>query len=179
MAGVKEETARRENKKQAGNKSLNIKVSLAGKLWSKALHFYFRATRALTLGVRAVVRDKDGKFLLVRHTYTSGWHLPGGGVEVGQTAMDALLDELLQETSLKLTSRPALYGVFLNRDVSKRDHILVYLCEADCPSNAMPLGIEIADVGLFSGWDLPNDVDGGTRTRIEEILSEELPSFYW
>ena len=54
----------------------------------------------MTLGVWAVVRSPNGEFLLVRHTYTPGWHFPGGGVELGQAVEAALADELTQETGL-------------------------------------------------------------------------------
>ena len=54
----------------------------------------------MTLGVRAVVRSPKGEFLLVRHTYTPGWHFPSSGVEVGQATEEALFDELAQETGL-------------------------------------------------------------------------------
>ena len=57
-----------------------------GRIFSKFLHIYFRIRLGLTLGVRAVVRAPNGDFLLVRHTYTTGWHFPGGGVEIGQAA---------------------------------------------------------------------------------------------
>ena len=95
-------------------------------LFSRALHSYFLMARGLTIGVRAIVRSEDGEFLLVRHTYTPGWHFPGGGVEKGETTEDALRNELRQETGLGLISRPVLHGVFYNNQISKRDHILVY-----------------------------------------------------
>ena len=60
------------------------------KSFSAILHIYFRIRRGMTLGVRAVVRSPNGEFLLVRHTYPPGWHFPGGGIEVGQAAEEAL-----------------------------------------------------------------------------------------
>ena len=54
----------------------------------------------MILGVRAVARSTTGEFLLVRHTYTPGWHFPGSGIEISQAAEKALADELPQETGL-------------------------------------------------------------------------------
>ena len=61
----------------------------ARKLLSEArnrlFHVYFRLARPMTLGVRAAVLDAQDSVLLVRHSYTPGWHMPGGGVEPGET----------------------------------------------------------------------------------------------
>ena len=80
-------------------------------LLRRFFHLYFRIVRGMTLGVRAVVLDSDNKVFLVKHSYVAGWHLPGGGVEVGETFMEALTRELVEtnchQAPLKLRLRPA------------------------------------------------------------------------
>ena len=51
----------------------------------RVLHLYWRFARPMTLGVRAVVVDSEARVFLVKHSYVAGWHLPGGGVEPGET----------------------------------------------------------------------------------------------
>src|SRR3979409_1067739 len=49
----------------------------------RVLHLYWRCAPAMALGVRALVIDGEGRIFLVKHSYVSGWHLPGGGGEAG------------------------------------------------------------------------------------------------
>lgn len=52
--------------------------------------------------VRAVLLDEADRILLVRFEFpgASRWALPGGGIEVGETAADALRRELAEELGL-------------------------------------------------------------------------------
>lgn len=149
------------------------------RLFSRALHTYFRLSRGLTLGVRAIVRNEDGEFLLVRHTYTPGWHFPGGGVEKGETAKNALGRELRQETGLVLTGEPILHGVFFNHDMNQRDHVLAYLCEVEPGQLKKNKGVEIAEIGFFGVEDFPQGVDPGTMRRIREITEDVVLESTW
>lgn len=157
----------------------STKTNIVRKLISRALHLFFLMRRGLTIGVRAVVRSDDGKFLLVRHTYTPGWHFPGGGVERGETAEEALLNELFQETGLEISGKPQFHGVFYNKCISKRDHVLVYLCSVTESVVQKPSSMEIAEIGYFDHDHLPPDTDAGTERRMREIVHGEAKSDLW
>lgn len=155
------------------------KISFARLLFSRILHTFFLLRRSLTLGVRAIVQTGDGKFLLVRHTYTPGWHFPGGGVEIGQTIEQALRSELRQETGLDLVGKPILLGVFYNNLISRRDHVLVYHCDVKGSLQERPMGIEISAVKYFHYDELPIDTERGTARRIKEIIAGGKQSEQW
>ena len=74
----------------------------------RLLHLWFWLSRGLTLGVRGAVFDEAGRVFLIRHTYVKGWHLPGGGVEVGETALDALARELREELGIEAVAGAAV-----------------------------------------------------------------------
>lgn len=134
------------------------------------LHLVWRFTRGMTLGVRAIVRDQDERVLLVRHTYTPGWHLPGGGVEPGETALDAVRRELVEEAGVTLAAEPRLHGAFFNRAVSNRDHVLVYLVEDFTRDDTLRRAREIAEARFFDARALPEDATPGTRRRLAEVI---------
>ncbi len=48
------------------------------------LHLYWRFARGMTLGVRGCVIDAEGRVLLIRHSYTPGWHFPAAGSRSGR-----------------------------------------------------------------------------------------------
>src|SRR4026209_1907012 len=96
----------------------------------RVLHFYWRFARGLTLGVRAVVIDPAGRVFLVKHSYVTGWHLPGGGVEIGETMLPAQNGELLEAGGMTAVEPAVLRGVCLNSRVSRRDHIFLYVIRA-------------------------------------------------
>lgn len=134
------------------------------------LHLYFRLSRGMTLGVRAAVLSETGEILLVRHTYTPGWHLPGGGVEPNETLNDALAKELREEANIALTGPACLHGVFLNRHVSERDHVAVFVVRAFTQSGPKQPDREIAEARFFPLAALPEKTTPGTRRRLAEIL---------
>ena len=148
-------------------------------LLRRILHLYWRFARGMTLGVRAVVLDGDKRVFLVKHGYVAGWHLPGGGVEVGETFDDALRRELAEEGRIEVLGEPALHGLFLNSHVSRRDHVAVYLIRHFRQDRLPEPNREILACGFFEAGALPPETTEGTRLRIAEALEGKEPIATW
>ncbi|MBR1120408.1 NUDIX domain-containing protein [Bradyrhizobium lablabi] len=139
-------------------------------LLRRIFHLYWRLVRGMTLGVRAVVLDGERKVFLVKHSYVSGWHLPGGGVEVGESFVEALRRELLEEGRIELKGEPDLHGLFFNSHVSRRDHVAVYVVRQFAQDRLPEPNREIVACGFFAADALPDETTHGTRLRISEVL---------
>jgi 8-oxo-dGTP pyrophosphatase MutT (NUDIX family) len=148
-------------------------------LLRRIFHLYWRFARGMTLGVRAVVLDGDNRVFLVKHSYVAGWHLPGGGVEVGETFRDALQRELAEEGGIELSGEPVLHGLFFNSHVSRRDHVAVYLIRLFRQDRLPEPNHEIVACGFFAAAALPADTTEGTRLRIAEVLEGRAPIATW
>jgi 8-oxo-dGTP pyrophosphatase MutT (NUDIX family) len=133
----------------------------------------------MTLGVRGVVLDGDNKVFLVRHSYVAGWHLPGGGVEVGETFLEALRRELVEEGRIELTGEPVLHGVFFNGHVSRRDHVAVYVIRQFRQDRLPKPNHEIVECGFYAADALPEETTMGTRLRIAEVRDGTTPITTW
>jgi 8-oxo-dGTP pyrophosphatase MutT (NUDIX family) len=145
----------------------------------RVLHFYWRFARGLTLGVRGLVIDREGRVFLVKHSYTRGWHLPGGGVEVGETMLEALMRELAEEGNIQLTGPPQFHGVFFNPRISRRDHVALFVVRDFRQDVAPKPTREIVAHGFFPLDAMPGDTTAGTRARIAEVLGGAPVSDRW
>jgi ADP-ribose pyrophosphatase YjhB (NUDIX family) len=137
----------------------------------RVAHLYWRFSRGLTLGVRAAVLDAEGRVFLIRHTYTPGWHMPGGGVERWETVRQAIAKEIREEGNLELTAPAKLVHVYFNRRTSKRDHVVFFRCEVR--QNApRPRDREIVESGFFPVDALPSGTTSATYRRLKELSGE-------
>ena len=69
--------------------------------------------------------------------------------------------------------------MYFNSDVSDRDYILVYLCEAGGQLPSSPWSLEIAEVGYSALEDLAEGTDRGTVERMQEYLGARERSATW
>ena len=70
--------------------------------------------------VFAAVRDPDGRILLARRADTLNWELPGGKVELGESAVDAVRREVAEETGVVIAVT-GVSGVYTDPG-----HVMVY-----------------------------------------------------
>ncbi len=143
------------------------------------MHAYWRVARGLTVGVRAAIFDGEERVFLVKHSYVAGWHLPGGGVETGETLLAALERELREEGNIELTDAPVLHAVYFNRRVSRRDHVALYVVRSFRQSAPPQPNSEIVAHGFFATNALPLDTSRATRERIAEILTGRPAAEIW
>ncbi len=145
----------------------------------RVLHFYFRFARGATLGAFGLVIDGQRRVFLIQHSYVSGWHLPGGGVETGETLRTALARELFEEGNIKLTAEPVLHGMFFNNRISRRDHVALFVVR-DFVQETWPVpDREIIAHGFFPIDALPEDTGRAARVRIAEVFDGVAVSELW
>ena len=119
----------------------------------------------MSLGVRAIVISADDEVMLVRHGYVSGWHFPGGGVEVGETCVESVTRELEEEARIAIEGPPVLHGLFFNAQTSRRDHVAAYVVRSFRVLGERAPDWEIAEARFFPRQALP---EGTTKAHSGE-----------
>ena len=149
-------------------------MGLHHRLVGLAAGVYWRLLKPRTLGVCAIVQDPDGRIALVRQTYRSGWHFPGGGVRKFETFCDALARELKEEIGLEHFSVQRLLGVYENSAEGKDDRVVVFVVSLTAQEAAQVRRadtFEIGELTWFAPNDLPKDVTPATARRIRDLQS--------
>lgn len=141
---------------------------------------WFRLARPMTLGARGVVENAAGHVLLVRHTYTSGLYFPGGGVERGETVLQALIRELAEEAGVRPAGVPEMIGIYSNHRVFRNDHVVLYRVAAGCWSACdTDSAGEISETVWVDPLAPPEDAAPGTARRLRELYAGAPNDGHW
>ena len=134
------------------------------------LHAFYRQTRGMTLGTLTIVLRGDApEVLLVRHGYSPGWLLPGGGVERGEALAQAAIREVREESGIFAEEEPRFHGIFLNDAQFPGDHVACFVLRRFRQEGFTP-NSEIAEARFFPVAALPEAASKGTRRRLAEVL---------
>lgn len=126
-------------------------------------------------GVRAIIVNEAGEVLLQHRTDTGQWGLPGGSVELDESAIDALKREVAEETSLKfLQAEPmALYSGPIQRfaypNGDKIQCFAVAFIIRQWEGQPRPDGVEGSEVRFFPLAQLPADIHLIHRRTLEDF----------
>ncbi|MBQ6370071.1 MAG: NUDIX hydrolase [Firmicutes bacterium] len=133
-----------------------------------------------TGGVRAIVLDDRKRMLLVRqyHDGKDIWMVPGGTIEEGESAADAALREVKEETNLDIGLDGLLWHV---EEVSERGQRFVnfFLGHLKDPSQKLVLG---TDPELAEDAQVLREVaflDREEVGKLEVLYPEYLKDEFW
>ena len=94
--------------------------------------------RVLEVGVKAIIKNKEGKYLLLQRTkpYAGDtilkWDAPGGRIHIGETLREALQREIKEETGMRLVGDPQLiFAQDILRVETKHTIRLTYIVETE------------------------------------------------
>jgi 8-oxo-dGTP pyrophosphatase MutT (NUDIX family) len=155
----------------AGNKKLDLSRVMIGLLLSaKAV------LNPVAFGVAGLILDAQGRVLLVRQTYMTGWRIPGGGIDRGETPEAALRRELKEEIGLS-GGEARLFGLY-SRKVWWLTHITaLYLIEGATVN--FQRNFEVRAIIWAPPNAPPPDTAPGTARRLAELAAGAGPSPHW
>lgn len=116
--------------------------------------------RRPVVGIAAVARTADGRFLLVRRADTGTWGLPGGTLEWGETLTDALARELEEEAGVTEATFVRVLGAWSRPSRDPRFHAVTIgvECTVRVPDKPPKNPLEIREARLFAEGELPRSL---------------------
>lgn len=125
--------------------------------------------RRAHLGVGAVIFDRNGRVLLVRHSYgRRGWELPGGGRQPNESIEHAVLREVREELGVEpLTAE--LRAIYYEPKFDQ--HHFALLCRLPDGAQPKPSSAEILECGYWPVDALPRPINNFTIQRITDAQS--------
>jgi mutator protein MutT len=132
----------------------------------------------------AIIFNEQGRLLLHRRTDNGRWALPGGAIEIGETADQAVVREVEEETGYKVNVL-RLVGVYSDPQhttITYPDgNVNAYVAiafECRVMSGSPALSDETSAVEWFDPNELPATFYPGHVPRLRDALSNQAAAFY-
>jgi ADP-ribose pyrophosphatase YjhB (NUDIX family) len=120
---------------------------------------FLRSLPRKRMAAGALIRDEQGRILLVKPVYKGGWSVPGGVVEVDESPKLACIREIREELGLDLPIGRMLV-VDYNTPHGEKTESLMFIYDGGVVDEAALETIhlqaeELEDYGLFAADALP------------------------
>lgn len=123
------------------------------------------------IAAKGVIRDEDGRFLLVNPSYKEYWDLPGGMAEANESPGDALVREVAEELGVEARVNHLLAVDWIGPHDPWDDQIVfVFDTEAltgEVVANLKITDKEISDFAFFSLEDAKRHLRDDMAARLE------------
>jgi ADP-ribose pyrophosphatase YjhB (NUDIX family) len=134
--------------------------------WWASYHGKLRAAlpqeTLFLIGGRGVIRDEQGRLLLIKRADNGIWAFPAGGMEIGESLVDCAIRETYEETGLKAGQATpfALYTgpeyTYTNMWNHTYQHVILACLLTDVSGELNPDPEEATDAAFFHPDDFPN-----------------------
>jgi 8-oxo-dGTP pyrophosphatase MutT (NUDIX family) len=121
-------------------------------------------------GAQAIVRDAEGRILLVKPRYRPTWEFPGGKAERYEAPESAAVRETKEEARVFITKIDRKLGEYSHDYIRRKVTIHVYIASEWEELDLWRPTLEIAARNFFPPEELPADISIGTKRRINELL---------
>ena len=124
-----------------------------------------RSSSIFRIGVFALIFNDEKQILLGHRRDIDWWNLPGGGMETGETVVEALCREVREETGLEVKIE-RLVGVYSKPQ--KQEVVLTFFCQVI--GGTLQSTEETRESRYFAPETLPVNILPKHRQRIEDAL---------
>ena len=134
-------------------------------------------------GSVVIIQNSEGKILMQQRKYPYGrWGVPGGLMELGESAEDTARREVFEETSMKLGSLKLL-GVYSGQDYFCRAAngdeyytVVISFITDDYSGEPMVHDDESLQFQWFDPLNLPEDIANSHRQMLKDFIAQYMSS---
>ena len=119
--------------------------------------------------VRALLKNEEGKYLLVTHQWAEIWTTPGGHINEGEPIHKALKREIKEEFNLKIKFLGEVHGLWID-----------YITELPTPIANYKIHYKSKKFGKVKKWEFifHCQVKPGELEYLE-IQEKEIKKYHW
>lgn len=140
--------------------------------------------KMISVGLAAILIDKEGRVLLEKRTDNGKYCLPGGSINFDETVKEGLIREVYEETGIQIED-PKLFMilsgkkeefVYPNGDVTDYVDLIFYAYLKEEQEPRMDHDDESSEIKFYSLDQLPNEDEflRGTLTPLEKIKNKDF-----